>query len=211
MHRYKSLVAIATRWNMLRSVFHIALYYMSPARALIASDIEKWLLEWRHSELSEAARWKALAFLVSRYPEFRNLFYYRIEHHYHIPSRLTLELAKRTYRRMSTLYIHTPVIGPGLFIQHGFSCIIAAKSIGENCWINQQVTVGYSNGTDCPTIGDNVRIAAGAKVFGRISIGNNVTIGANAVVCKDVPANCTVVGVPGHIVRRNGKKVKEAL
>ncbi|MGO4574247.1 serine O-acetyltransferase [Microvirga sp. 2TAF3] len=114
-------------------------------------------------------------------------------------------------RPEATLFIRTEDIGPGLFIQHGFSTIIAAKSIGSNCWINQQVTIGYSNETDAPVIGNNVRITAGAKVIGNVTVGDNVIIGANAVVVKDVPANCTVVGIPAYIVRRDGKKVLEQL
>jgi len=119
--------------------------------------------------------------------------------------------AKRIFRPIDTLFFYTPSIGPGLFIQHGFSTVIACDRIGENCWINQQVTIGYSNDTDCPVIGNNVRIAAGAKVFGKITVGDNSIIGANAVVCKNVPPNCTVVGVPAYIVRRDGVKVKEPL
>ena len=95
-----------------------------------------------------------------------------------------------------------------MYIQHGFSTIISAKSIGEKCWINQQVTIEYSNLSDAPTIGNGVRITAGAKVFGDITIGDNSIIGANAVVFKDVPPNCTVVGVPAYIARRDGKKVR---
>jgi len=95
-----------------------------------------------------------------------------------------------------------------LYIQHGFSTIISAKSIGEKCWINQQVTIEYSNLSDAPTIGNGVRITAGAKVFGDITIGDNSIIGADAVVFKDVPPNCTVVAVPAYIARRDGKKVK---
>jgi serine O-acetyltransferase len=112
---------------------------------------------------------------------------------------------------MSTLYITTSDVGPGLFIQHGFSTIISAKKIGQNCWVNQQVTIGYSNDTDCPTIGNNVQICAGAKVIGNVNVGDNSIVGANAVVVKDVPANCTVVGIPAYIVRRNGVKTKEPL
>jgi serine O-acetyltransferase len=108
---------------------------------------------------------------------------------------------------MNTLFISTKDIGEGLFIQHGFATIIAAKSVGKNCWINQQVTIGFSNVTDCPVIGDNVTINAGAKIIGKVTMGNNSTAGANAVVVKDVPENCTVVGVPAYIVRRNGIKV----
>jgi serine O-acetyltransferase len=141
--------------------------------------------------------------LMTYYPEYRSLFYYRLKFIGKILSPLCPS--------MSTLYIDTQNIAPGLFIQHGFATIIAANKIGTNCWINQQVTIGFSNDTDCPTIGDNVIINAGAKVIGNIKIGDNVRIGANAVVIKDVPENCTVVGVPAYIVRRNGVKTKEAL
>ena len=108
---------------------------------------------------------------------------------------------------MSTLYILTDKIGKGLFIQHGFATIIAAKSIGDNCWINQQVTIGFSNKTASPEINDNVTINAGAKVIGGVTVGKNSIIGANAVVVKNVPDNCTVVGVPAQIIRRNGIRV----
>ncbi|HQO47908.1 MAG TPA: serine acetyltransferase, partial [Paludibacteraceae bacterium] len=110
-----------------------------------------------------------------------------------------------------TLFIYTKDIGPGLYIQHGFATIISAKSIGKDCWINQQVTIGYSNATDCPVLGDNVTIPAGAKIIGKVHIGDNSTAGANAVVVKNVPSNCTVVGVPAYIVKRNGVKVFEKL
>ncbi len=112
---------------------------------------------------------------------------------------------------MSSLYIVTPQVGEGLFIQHGFATVIAAASIGKNCWINQQVTIGFTSETDCPVIGDNVTISAGAKVLGGITIGNNSIVGANAVVVKNVPENCVVIGVPAYIIKRNGVKVKEAL
>jgi serine O-acetyltransferase len=101
-------------------------------------------------------------------------------------------------------------IGVGLFIQHGFSTIIMAD-LGDNCWVNQQVTIGHKDKTGRPKIGNNVRITAGAKVLGNITIGDRVTIGANAVVVKNVPADCVVVGVPAYIIRRNGVKGKESL
>jgi serine O-acetyltransferase len=141
--------------------------------------------------------------LMTFYPEFRNLFYYRLGW-----------FSRTLYffcRPMSTLYIRTKSIGPGLFIQHGFATIISAEKIGRNCWINQQVTIGYSNDTDCPVIGDNVAIYAGAKIVGKVKIGNNSVIGANTVVTKDVPDNCVVVGRSSYILRRNGDKVKEQL
>lgn len=83
--------------------------------------------------------------------------------------------------------------------------------MGKNCWINQQVTIGANSQYEYPTIGNDVHIFAGALVIGDITIGNNVVIGAGAVVTKSVPDNCTVVGNPARIIRRNGVKVNESL
>ena len=101
-------------------------------------------------------------------------------------------------------------IGAGLFVQHGFSTIIMAD-LGENCWVNQQVTIGHKDKNGRPQIGNNVRITAGAKVLGNIKVGDNVTIGANAVVVKDVPDDCVVVGIPAYIIEKEGIKIKRSL
>lgn len=97
---------------------------------------------------------------------------------------------------MDTLYIETPDIGGGLFIQHGFATIISAKKMGENCWVNQQVTIGYKSGHNPPSIGDNVMITCGAKILGDIVIGDNVVIGANAVVINNIESGSIVGGIP---------------
>lgn len=207
----ETLIRIVGLLQNPRAILHILLLKISPVRVVIEKDIERWLRVARLPEQLTLPKWRGLVWLLWRCPAFRNLFYYRIAREERIASRILLELAKFLYKPLDTLYIHTPTIGAGLFIQHGFSTIISAKSIGENCWINQQVTIGYSNFTDTPTIGDNVTITAGAKVFGNITIGNNSTIGANAVVFKDVPPNCTVVGIPAYIVRCDGKQVKRPL
>jgi serine O-acetyltransferase len=160
---------------------------------------------------ADAKRWLEIAgksysgtfgfvYLLSFYPEFRNLFYYRVGFARYFFKFLLPEL--------STLYIYTPHIGEGLFIQHGFATIINAESIGKNCWINQQVTIGFTNSTDSPVIKDNVTVYAGAKVLGNVVVGSNSVVGANAVVVKDVPDNCTVVGIPARIIKRNGKSVQ---
>ena len=122
-----------------------------------------------------------------------------------------ISLADFFLKPQSNLYIVTKSIKGGLFLHHAFSTIVSAKSIGRNCWINQQVTIGYTSPDGAPVIKDNVRIYAGAKVLGDITVGNNVIIGANAVVVKDVPDNCTVVGVPAYIIKRDGQKVRQPL
>lgn len=117
-------------------------------------------------------------------------------------------LLKIIFPPLDSLYITTKDIGPRLFIQHGFSTIISAKKIGSDCWINQQVTIGWDSEDELPTIGNGVRICAGAKVIGKIKIGNNVTIGANAVVVKDVIDNKIVAGVPAKIIKDKNKLEK---
>ena len=92
-------------------------------------------------------------------------------------------------------------IGGGVSLMHGFSTMILVKEMGMNCMVNQQVTIGWANG-GVPTIGNNVWIAAGAKVLGPITIGDDVIIGANAVVVKDVPSHSIVAGVPAKIIKR---------
>ena len=101
-------------------------------------------------------------------------------------------------------------IGPGLCVYHGYATVIQANSIGSNCSIWQNVTIGRRPKGDCtidaPTIGDGVKIYTGAIVIGDIKIGNNVSIGAGAVVIKDVPDNAIVVGNPAKIVGYNKEK-----
>jgi serine O-acetyltransferase len=193
----------------IRACFHLWLFRISSERSIIEKDIERWMMltgSCRQGAVTE----NELVRLIAGYPEFRTLFYYRIAREHKLGARMLLELAKLCYRGLESLYILTPSIGPGLFIQHGFSTIIAAESIGENCWINQQVTIGFSSVDDCPTIGNGVSIKAGAIVIGAITIGNGATVGAGAVVVKDVPPGCTVVGVSARIVKRNAEPTGES-
>lgn len=104
-------------------------------------------------------------------------------------------------------------IGPGFFIDHGMGVVIGETSeIGSDVTLYQGVTLGGTGrerGKRHPTLGNNVVVGAGAKVLGNIKIGNNVKIGAGSVVVHAVPDNCTVVGVPAEIVRKEGKRVSE--
>lgn len=106
-------------------------------------------------------------------------------------------------------------IGPGLYIGH-FGCITVSPRtvMGRNCTLSQQVTIGVSGqGTrqGVPVIGDNVYMAPGAKLFGKIRVGDNVKIGANSVVYMDIPDNAVVVLDPGcRIISYSGNKTGEA-
>ncbi len=102
-----------------------------------------------------------------------------------------------------TLEICSTEIGRCLFIQHGFATNISAKSIGDFCWINQQVTIGWNFNDEPPVIGNGVRICAGAKVLGKIKVDDNAIIAANAVVVRDVGQQDIVGGVPAKVVGRN--------
>lgn len=98
------------------------------------------------------------------------------------------------------------IIGKGsVFGYGGIGVVIPSRTvIGKNCMIGQNVTIGGKSGWyEVPVIGDNVHISAGACVLGPIKIGNNVIIGANTVVVKDVPNNCIVAGIPAKIIKEN--------
>lgn len=103
-------------------------------------------------------------------------------------------------------------IGKGFTI-HNFSGIfISEGEMGENVIVFQGVTIGHLRGQpEPPKIGNNVLIAAGAKVLGSVTIGNNVVIGANSVVINDVPDNCTVMGNPARIISRETNWMSEKL
>ncbi len=99
-------------------------------------------------------------------------------------------------------------IGSGLYIGH-FGCIVVNPKaiIGKNCNLSQQIVLGKTNRgvrEGYPVIGDNVYIGPGGKVIGNVTVGNNVAIGANCVVTKNIPDNSVVVGIPGKIISSEG-------
>ena len=164
-----------------------------------------FLVDWKDERLTEdLKRWKGIlhlntgslymtaALLLGMKKEFRNLFLYRNRNRMFFK-----RWAAIFYKPMESLFIEAQEIGGGLFIQHGFATMISAKTIGTNCWINQQVTVGYRGQSEIPpVIGNSVTITCGAKVLGNITLGDNCTIGANAVVIKDVEPGAVMAGVP---------------
>ena len=114
--------------------------------------------------------------------------------------------------RKTGIEIHPgATIGKGLFIDHGSGVIIGETAIlGNNVTLYQGVTLGGTGkekGKRHPTLEDNVMVSAGAKVIGSFTVGKNSKIGAGSVVIEEVPPNCTVVGVPGRIVRMGNQKI----
>ena len=115
-------------------------------------------------------------------------------------------------RFMTGVEIHPAAkIGRRFFIDHAMGVIIGETcEIGDDVTLYQGVTLGGTgkeSGKRHPALGNNVMVGAGAKVLGPITIGDNSRVAAGAVVLKDVPPDSTVVGVPAHVVRQNGKKV----
>lgn len=101
-------------------------------------------------------------------------------------------------------------VGYGLYLPHivGGGIIVVCKSMGNYCVINTQTVIGIKDTMDeVPVFGDNCEINAGSRIFGKITIGNNVKIGPNTVVFKDVPDNAVVSGVPARLIKMNGEKV----
>ena len=148
------------------------------------------------------------------YPGVHALIRYRIARFfYKLHLRFIARLITNVSRFWTGIEIHPGAkIGKNLFIDHGMGVVIGETAeIGDNCTIYQCATLGGTGkerDKRHPTLGDNVVVGAGAKVLGNITIGNNVKIGANSVVLKDVPDDCTVVGV-GRIVNAQAPQCKD--
>lgn len=122
--------------------------------------------------------------------------------------------AKIVYHLMQILFgctiPYSAIIEEGCNIAHFHGIVIHQKSkVGAGTLIYQNVCLGGRNGKGGPTVGRNCVIGAGACILGEIEIGDNVNIGANAVVLNDIPSNCTVVGIPGVIVRKGNEEIDE--
>ena len=129
-------------------------------------------------------------------------------HGWQFPARALSQLG----RLITGVEIHPGAqIGRRFFIDHGMGVVIGETTIvGDDVTLYQGVTLGGTgkeHGKRHPTIGNNVVVGSGAKILGNITIGENCRIGAGSVVLRDVPDNSTVVGVPGHIVLREGQRV----
>jgi serine O-acetyltransferase len=150
------------------------------------------------------SRYRQLAPLF-RVPAFRSVFYYRVSRSEDVWARRVVGLTRWAYPGPPALSIECDNIGGGLFINHGYSTIVACDSIGEDCEIAHNVTIGWNDDGQLrgPIIGDRVTIYTGAVVAGAITIGHDVKIAANAVVLRDVPAQTTIGGVPGRPLQRS--------
>lgn len=158
-----------------------------------------------------AARSKLEIFLL--YPGVHAVIYHRIAHWFYCNGHFFLARWVSQHARKKTgIEIHPgATIGRRLVIDHGAGIVIGETAeVGDDVLLYQCVTLGGTGkdkGKRHPTIGNNVLIGSGAKVLGPFKVGDNARIAANAVVLKEIPPNCTAVGVPAKVVRINGVPV----
>ena len=149
--------------------------------------------------------------VILLYPGFHILVYHRVAHWLYEHKHFFLARWVSQHGRHKTgIEIHPGAkIGKCLFIDHGMGIVFGETTeIGDNCTIYHGVTLGGTGkdtGKRHPTLGNNVLIGAGTKVLGPVFIGDNARVGAGSVVLRNLPANCTAVGVPAHVVRVAGK------
>lgn len=161
-----------------------------------------------------AARSRLEVFLL--YPGVHAVLYHRMAHWLYRHRRFFLARCISQWSRFWTgIEIHPgATIGRRLVIDHGSGIVIGETAeIGDDCLLYQGVTLGGTGkdqGKRHPTIGNNVLVGSGAKVLGPFKVGDNARIAAGAVVLQEIPANCTAVGVPAHVVRVNGQPVSYA-
>lgn len=149
------------------------------------------------------------------YPSFKAVRAYRRAHKHYVKGHFfrARAISQRALRRTGIEIHPGAVIGKNFFIDHGSGVVIGETTeIGDNCTVYQGVTLGGTGkevGKRHPTLGNNVMVGAGARVLGPFKVGDNSKIAANAVVLSEVPPNCTAVGVPARIVKRDGVRVND--
>jgi serine O-acetyltransferase len=181
----------------------------------VASALQTFLSDLRAPAERDPAADGWLDVLLS-YPGFHALVAHRVIHRlWQAKVPLLPRFLAEAVHRWTGIDIHPgATIGQGVFIDHGTGVVIGSTAIvGDGVTLYQGVTLG---GTSLqrtkrhPTLGNNVTVGSGAAILGDIVIGDNVKVGANSVVVKDVPANATVVGIPGRVVLLDGKPVGAA-
>lgn len=156
---------------------------------------------------------KGMMEVILCYPGLHAILIHRISHYFYKRGWVLLpRMISNIGRFFTGIEIHPGAkVGKKVFIDHGMGVVIGETAeIGDNVTIYQGATLGGTGkekGKRHPTIGNNVVISSGAKILGPFTVGENSKIGAGSVVLKEVPPNCTVVGVPGRIVVKDNVKI----
>lgn len=154
---------------------------------------------------------KSILEILLCYPGFHAILLHRLAHRlYRAGVPLLPRVLSQISRFLTGIEIHPGAkIGRNFFIDHGMGVVIGETTeIGDKCLLYQGVTLGGTGkekGKRHPTLGDHVVVGTGAKILGNIQIGNNVRVGAGSVVVHPVPDDCTVVGIPGRVVKARGE------
>ena len=172
---------------------HLVCYFLSKRKQIIDEDVEAWR-KYR-TNLCEGRRIGNLVSLLVGQKDFRTQFYLRIGKVRVLLRWLLPDIKCYSFEGCE--------IGGGWVLMHGFGIVLnGGAKIGRNCTMYHGVTIGTIDMKTFPVVGDNVFIGADAKILGNIHVGNNVKIGAGAVVVEDVPDNCTVVGPKAQVILR---------
>jgi serine O-acetyltransferase len=151
--------------------------------------------------------------VLTLYPGLHAVWAHHLSHWLWLHNmRFLARFVSQVVRVFTGIEIHPGAeLGRRLFIDHGMGTVIGETAIiGDDVTLYQGVTLGGTGkekGKRHPTLGNNISVGSGAKLLGNITIGDNCRVGAGSVVLRNVPANSTIVGVPGHIVLRDGKRV----
>lgn len=195
----KFLTSLYSNISSLNYLPHAIIYFFSSygVKDIISCDIRVNILHSSNKCISgDYVGIMTVARSLKNNSYLRTLFFHRIKH---------LKIRKILWGRLSRLEIpHDVHIGRGVKLDHPFSTILNARSIGSNLRIKNNITIGNKNDDENlrPIIGNDVYIGAGAIIIGNITIGNNVTIGAGCVVIKNLPDNCIAVGNPARIINK---------
>ena len=188
--------------------------YWSSDRDTVRADAARWV------QITESGRdaidappthWIHVLRMAARYPEFRSLLYRRANKS--SLGKALSRLASVFYRGAPGLIIGSGPIGPGLYIEHGFSSVLAHTSLGRDVWINQNVTLAAHGERGGPVIGDRVRIYAGAVVLGGVHVADETIVGAGSVVSRDTTESSVVAGNPARYIKPrsgDGRRLNES-
>ena len=166
-------------------------------------------------ERDPAARGRTEVVLL--YSGLHALVMHRFAHYLHTHNlKFSARAVSQLAKFLTGIEIHPGAkIGHGVFIDHGAGVVIGETAeVGDNCTIYQGVTLGGTGketGKRHPTLGEGVMVGAGAKLLGGFTVGAGSKIAAGAVVLGEVPENCTAVGIPAHIVRKDGERIRDDL
>ena len=191
-------------WLFNRVILNVFQYIAgtAPLLDIVTADLGVWE---GYSSKGSGSLYKRFKHMFQQRQEFRSLVLFRVHrvvgsiHDYFM-----LLMPAPEWMHVTNLFLESPEVGPGLYIEHGFSTIVNARRIGRNFWVNQNVTIGSGQG-GAPAFGDDCAVRTGAVVVGGITIGDRVTIGANAFVDFDVPADSMVVCHRAQIIKKKKK------